>query len=328
MSANIAKTVDGRDAVMMVGTPAWHGLGQVLSEPQTSHEAMKQAGLDWTVEKRGLVAEKDQAPVNGFLGLQRSDTKEIISVVGDRYRPIQNSDAFSFMDSIVGGKHAMYHTAGALGMGERVWMLAKLPGTLTVKGVDGDQVEKFLILVNSHDGTSSLRCFFSGVRIVCQNTLNMALGDAKDGIAIRHTKNAMTRVDEAKKVLGIAHKFYDDFQSVIDRLASKKIGKVDSDSYLKLLLPDNRDDKKSTRRENIRAEMLRLSVEGAGNDMPGIGGTMWALYNGVTEYVDHARATRGTDDSVRAKNRLNSVWFGSGARLKQKALDLALQVST
>lgn len=329
MSANLSE-VDGKVEMFSAGKEQpWHGLGQRLENPATSEEAIREAHLDWEVKETSLVGpEADGGLAEGHKGMFRSDTKKIISVVGNRYLPIQNRDAFSFMDSLVGGKEAMYHTAGALGFGEKVWMLAKLPGTVTVKGIKGDEIEKFLLLANSHDGTSTLRALLTPIRVVCQNTLSAALSGAEGGVRIRHTKNAMSKVEEAKRVLGIATRFYDDFEGIAGKLAGYRVTEKFTDSYLKLLFPDNKDEKAATRTLNMREEVKRLSFEGPGADLPGVAGSLWGLYNGVTAWVDHSRSTRGADDLSRTQNRLTSIWFGTGAKLKEKALNLAVDLAT
>jgi phage/plasmid-like protein (TIGR03299 family) len=234
---------------------------------------------------------------------------------------------FAVLDEVVQSDGLRYHTAGALGRGERVWMLAKLPGEIRVKGGD-DVIDKFLLLSNSHDGSSSLRVLFTSVRVVCQNTLNLALNRGQgQGVSISHKGDLASKVKHAREVLGLAHKVYEDAESKIDLLASHAMNAVELDGYFKTLVPDPIDGD-PTRARNIRLELHRLFEEGKGQDIPGIRFTTWAAVNAVTEFVDHHRGTRGTDSLDRSRQQLQSAWFGQGAAMKSKAWNLALGIAT
>jgi phage/plasmid-like protein (TIGR03299 family) len=309
MSHNIN---EGR--IFYVGEKPWHGIGQELANPATAKEAIEAARLDYQV---GLVEIQTVGgiPIIGKRATVRRDTKTALGVVGEDYRIVQNVEAFGFFDTIVGEGQAIYHTAGALGQGERIWILAKLPKEMVV--AKGDVVEKYLILTNSHDGKSSLRMYFSPVRVVCQNTLTMSLSDAGDGIAIRHTGNIKAKVDEARRVLGIAVKFYDKVEEVIQALASFKIDPKMVDKYFEELIFGEGKDKESTRLKNQKTDLLTLFESGRGNQLAGVRHSAWAAYNAVTEYVDHSRTVKGLKQDP--TNRLKSIWFGSGAQVKARA---------
>lgn len=181
---------------------AWHGLGTIIEDYPTSAEAIKHAGLNYTVEKRPLFTldngylnkddeiEHSEIEVPDFYATIRTDTQEVLGVVGKDYHIIQNVDAFSFFDSIVGGKEGiLYETAGALGKGERIFITAKLPEYIKVGRAD--LIEQFLFLTTSHDGYGSITASFTPIRICCQNTLNAALGNRatalKSAIPPMHT---------------------------------------------------------------------------------------------------------------------------------------------
>jgi phage/plasmid-like protein (TIGR03299 family) len=205
-------------------------------------------------------------------------------------------------------------------------MLAKLPGSIRVNGSE-DITEKFLLLHNSHDGSSCLRVHFTPVRVVCQNTLSIAERNGRgQGISIRHRGELETKIQEAQRVLGLADKFYDDLQPKIDLLANYFPTQDQLQQFFSTLYPDPVDGI-STRAQNVRTELFRLFEDGIGQDIPGIRGTAWAALHAVTEYVDHRRTTRGQTELDRASKRLQSLWFGSGARLKQQAWDLALAMA-
>jgi phage/plasmid-like protein (TIGR03299 family) len=318
-------TVNGRTAMMYVGEVPWHGLGQRLDTPATAREAIVAAGLDYDVVLADLTTTAG-VPVTQKRGVVRTDTNEVLGVVGTNYVPIQNRESFAFLDSIVAGGDLRYHTAGALRRGEKIWLLAKLPGQIRVRFSD-DISEKYLLLSNSHDGSSCLRVFFTSVRVVCANTLAMADRDGSgEGIAIRHQGNLPSKVRQAQEVLGIAHRFFDDLEGQFDLMARHYPNYSQVSAYYKALVPDPEDGSPS-RAQNTRDDLFRLFETGKGQDIPQIRGTTWAAFNAVTEYVDHLRPTRAKTPFDRAANRLESSWFGSGARLKEQAFQLAVEMA-
>ena len=318
---------NGKAAMFYSGERPWHGLGTQLDKPATAAEAIVAASLDWQVEPR-FMQTVDGDNVEDFRAIIRLDTGDCLGVVGRGYAAIQNAQAFGFFDAVVGSGGAHYHTAGALGKGQQVWMLAQLPGILRVQRTD-DTTEKFLLLANSHDGTSSLRMFFTPIRVVCQNTLNVALRSSghQQGVSIRHTGDIESKVQEAQRALGLAIRYYDDLEGLVNKLASVRIRSNTVARYFESIVPDNPDALTHTRTENIRAAMLRNFDEGRGNQLPGIRGTLWAALNAVTEYVDHQRSTTGETDIEVRGNRLASQWFGSGARMKAKAWNEAITLA-
>ena len=318
-------TTNGRTAMMYSGEVPWHRLGTRLDEPATANEAIEAAGLGYEVELTRLVTVND-IPVPDKLAVVREDSKAILGIVGNTYRPVQNRECFGFLDALVADGSLRYHTAGAVGKGERVWMLAKLPEDIRVKNSD-DITEKFLLLSNSHDGTSSLRVFFTPIRVVCANTLAIAERNGRgQGVVIVHKGDLSIKIQQAQEVLGLAKSFYDDVELRINRLASHYPSLRQLEEYFKLVYPDSPDGE-STRTKNVRQELHRLFEEGIGHKMPAIRHTTWTALNAVTEYVDHYRSTRGKTSIERASNRLDSAWFGSGARLKERAWELALQMA-
>ena len=199
--------------MMYVGGVPWHGLGTVLDKPATAEEAIQAARLDWQVKKLPLYASEGDGsllrlPVPDKYAVARENSFDVLGVVGSSYTPVQNREAFAFFDPIVGKQAAIYHTAGALGKGERVWILAKLPDSIRVVG--DDITDKFLLLTNSHDGTSSLQVKFTPVRVVCQNTLSLAINQGGAGIKISHHTDIHQRLKAAEKMLGIVHHQFDE----------------------------------------------------------------------------------------------------------------------
>jgi len=324
MAHNLA-TTNGKIAMAYWGETPWHKLGTKLDQPATAAQAIEAARLNYQVDLVQLFTEDDR-PVPNRKAVFRTDSRQVLGTVGPSYVPLQNVECFSFLDAVVADGGLRYHTAGALGQGERIWLLAKLPGHIRVKNSD-DITDKFLLLNTAHDGTSSLRCHFTPIRVVCQNTLAVAERNGRgQGISITHKGDLAAKVREAQKVLGLATKFYDDIQTKIDRLANFYPTPAQVGDFFRTLYPDQ-PDAQNKRAQNVRAELLQLFEQGMGQDIPGIRHSAWAALHAVTEYVDHLRPTRGRSDLERASRRLQSQWFGSGARLKARAWDLALAMA-
>ena len=328
MSANINE-VNGKAAMFFTGEVPWHGLGQKLPAVATAAEAIAAAGLDWKVTKEAIFL-KDGTRIPRQYATVRSDTKQALGVVGEVYNPLQNKEAFSFFDAIVGTKEAIYHTAGALGDGERIWLLAKLPGYIRIIG--DDVAEKYLLLTNTHNGTTTADVLFTPTRVVCQNTLNIALSDGVRRQKVRHTKKLGLKVADVRRGLGIINERFEQFELQARALTGIKFNQEALDNYFKAigLLPSTDAElaNQSTRAKNIIEEVSARFVKGKGNDLPGVKGTAWAAFNAVAEYVDYARTTRGGGDDLqeRLSSRASSLLFGSGAILKQKAWDAAMDL--
>lgn len=311
--------------MMYTGEVPWHRLGTELEEPATAREAIEASGLDFRVELKPLET-TDGTAVPQRKGVVRDDTGDVLGVVGNSYVPVQNHQAFGFLDAVVAEGGLRYHTAGALGKGERIWMLAKLPSHIRVNGSE-DVVDKFLLLSNTHDGSTALRVYFTPIRVVCQNTLNLAERDGMgQGIAIMHKGDLHSKIREAQRVLGLAERFYDDAESKIDFLAQHHPTKAQLQDYFEALYPD-REDVGNARAKKVRETLNRIFETGIGLDMPGIQGTTWAAYNAVTEWVDHHRPTRSSNPLERASRRLDSSWFGTGAKVKAQAWNLAIDMA-
>jgi len=306
------------ESMFYYGEVPWHGLGTSLENPATAYEAIRASGLDWKVEKTPIYLHNRQQVPDHFavVRMKAGRIEKVLGVVGRNYVPIQNQEAFSFFDSVVGRGQAIYHTAGSLSGGKRVWILAKLPGEVRVLSTD-DIIDKYLLLVNSHDGTITLKMFFTPVRVVCMNTLNLALAESRKGISIKHSGKIDSKIRKAQEVLGLGIRYYDDFGQVANKLASKMVNTNWLEQYLKSLIPDE-PEKNNKRREQVRENIQFLFEYGKGADMPGIRGTAWMAVNAVAQYVDYFKKARTQD------TRLDSVWFGQGAEMKQKAFELAL----
>ena len=318
-------TTNGKTAMAYFGETPWHQLGTKLDEPATAAEAIAAAGLDYQAELT-LIQTAGGTAVPQRRAIVRSDTQEVIGVVGKSYVPVQNRQAFGFLDSLVADGQLRYHTAGALGKGERVWMLAKLPSEISVKGSE-DITEQYLLLSNSHDGSSSLRIFFTPVRVVCATTLGAAERRGRcQGVSIVHRGDLDAKVSEAQSILGLATRFYAGMQEKMDSLASYRPSRTQVEEYFAKLYPDQMDSA-NRRSSNIRSKLIVLFEHGRGQNIPETRLSMWSAFNAVTEYVDHHRSTRGRNEVDRVSRRMESAWFGSGAQLKAKAWEAALALA-
>lgn len=297
------------------GEEPWHKLGKKVDHLLTSAEAIEAAGLNYTVDKQPVFL-ADGTEIKDQYATVRTDTKQPLGIVGSKYTVLQNKDAFSFFDAVVSVKEAMYETAGALGLGERIWLLAKLPGY--IKTVGEDITEKYLLLTNTHDGSGSVQVMLTPIRVVCQNTLNIGMSRGSNKSKIRHTFNMGMKVEEVRKTLGLINQQFTILEEATQKLAMVDLTNEALESYIKKtgLIPNG--EEMSTRAKNIMDEVSALFVNGKGADLPGAKGTAWGAFNAIVEYVDYKR---GGEDM---EKRTNSLLFGSGANIKQKAFDEAL----
>jgi phage/plasmid-like protein (TIGR03299 family) len=291
----------------------WHNLGIELNHPKTARDAIAMAGLNYTVMRKPRkvnpgVKEYTYATV-------RTDTDEVLGFVDVNCQPIQNIDAFTLFDALVAQDEAIYETAGVLGKGELVWIMARLQGYIKVHG--NDIVNKYLLLTNSHDGSSSVRAKLTPIRAVCNNTLTSALQGAGE-VPINHPVNAGQDWEQAAAILGLSISLYDKLDLIFNSMANKKITEVELRNYVQALVPDNEEQENTARTEKIRDSVLQLHDEGPGAKLAR--GTVWGAFNSVAEYTDHMMST---EDSA---TRLDSIWFGRGEQLKSKAFRLAQQM--
>ena len=308
---------NGRTSMMYVGDAPWHKLGTRLEKPATAAEAIEAGGLGFTVEKIPMKTEIHGLSVPRYFATVRTDTLDVLGVVGSRYVPIQNKDAFTTFDVLVGEGEAIYHTAGVLGKGERIWLLAKLPDYIRVNG--DDIVEKFLLLSNSHDGKAAVRMKLTPIRVVCENTLALALSGAEQEVRIQHTAQAHTKLKEAHEILGLTNKLYAELDQIFKGMSKKKVEGTMLVHYVKTIFPRIPNAQNQSRMKTVHDRVFELAESGRGADKAR--GTLWGAYNAVTEFVDHCRQAK-TNESV----RLRSIWFGSGERIKKQAFKVAVSM--
>ena len=311
---------NGQASMFYVEETPWHGLGTRLDRPATAKEAIQAANLDWTVTKTPVFTHLGgkSLVVPDTFAIVRDDPlhSPVLGVVSKDYTPLQNSEAFGFFDPIVGESGAVYHTAGALGNGERIWLLAKLPDPLRIVG--DDVADKYLLLANSHDGKGSVQVKFTSVRVVCQNTLTLAMHGGET-FRIVHTQDVKHRLKEAGKLLANIRTRYATMEEALQAMAKVQMNESRLTGYLaEVFQPsDPTDEAASIRAERSRNWSGYFFDQGRGNRLPGVTGTFWAAFNGVSEWLDH-RKTRQNPGQ-----RLNSLSFGDNYRVKAKAFALA-----
>lgn len=304
------------ESMAYFGELPWHRQGTRLNQAATAAQAISAAGLDWEVQKQPLFTGPDRSVrMKDWFAVCRTDrlaepTGGQLGVVGPHFEPLQNRDAFSFLDPVVGAGGAVFHTAGALRGGRQVWMLAKLPGEIRVVG--DDIAEKYLLLANGHDGSMAVRILFTPIRVVCQNTLNLALRSNK-GLAIRHYPDVAARVRAASELMGIAGRAFDRAGIVMQRMAAVSMLGDRLGQYLNCVIPLAGEGPALARSQAKHTRLTDLFHTGLGNDMPGVRGSLWAAYNAVTQWVDRESFTKRTREPLR------SIWFGDGATIKQRA---------
>ena len=305
------------ETMFYTGATPWHGLGEKLEQAPTISEAIEDSGLNWEVGTKDLVT-TDGYDVPARATYRKSDNS-ILGVVGPRYVPLQNKDAFEWFQPFVDAGECSLHTGGSLSNGQKVWVLAQLnrdPSEI----VSGDEVQKFILLSNSHDGTTAIRVGYTPIRVVCVNTLAFAHSHKESNLLrIRHTRSSKTALDNVRDIMDNINAQFEATAEQYRFLASRDFNQADVQKYVKVLLGI---DKKApedikTRTQNILTEIL-ATIEGPKQSLPGVRGTWWAAYNGFNEYLNY---TKGRNTN----NRLESLWFGQNGTDNNKALQLATE---
>lgn len=318
------------ETAFYTATPAWHRVGTVVQNAPTTREALTLAGLDWVVEEHDLHLADDPQPIEISKALVRSTDRKILSVVGSGYRPLQNHEAFQWFDPIVESGMATMEAAGSLKGGRRVWILAKITNGEN-EVVKNDPVLPYLCLYNGHDGMLASRVMLTPIRVVCWNTATMALGAAEkthNVVKALHHRNVVAKMDELRDVITVAHQQHVDTIEAFRILAKRQMAEAEMRRFFESVFRGMPEDeiganaeKELKRRTKIVDRVMEIHDTGMGSDIPGVRGTLWGGVSAVSEFLQHHR---GRND----ENRLDSVWFGDGARTNRKAVSLAVKMAT
>ena len=308
------------ESMFYTGATPWHGLGEKLESAPTISEAIEASGLDWEVGTKDLVT-KDFQEVPAKATYRKSDNA-ILGVVGPRYVPLQNREAFDWFQPFIDNGECSLHTGGSLSDGQKVWVLAQLnrdPSEI----VPGDEVQKFILLSNSHDGTTSIRVGYTPIRVVCVNTLAAAhQKGVSQMLRIRHTASSKVNLDNVRDIMDNINMQFEATAEQFRFLASKNFNQHDVRKYVKVLLGCDKthdDDLKTRTRNTIRKVMT--TIEGPKQDMPGVRGTWWAAYNGFNEYLNYEKGRSNN-------NRMEILWFGQAGASNMQALNLATEMAS
>lgn len=282
MAANV-------ETMFSVREKPWHGLGKVVMEAPTSAEALHLAGLDWNVVQEPIYTEFNE-PVEGYKANVRDSDRKVLGVVSDRYKVVQNVDAFSFTDELI-GKGVRYETAGSLQEGKKVWLLARLPREYIIAG---ERISPYLVFSNTHDGSGSVKVAVTPVRVVCNNTLNLALDKASRSFSMIHTGNIQDKIQEARDTLFMAEEYMDCLGAEFEQLRRQKMTDVQVKEYINLLLPMEKEytQLQSKNIIRLREDMMKRYYDAP--DLQTVGNNAYRFINAVSDFATHANPLRRT----------------------------------
>lgn len=332
MAHEIDFTTQAQGSAMFAYKPAWHGFGTVVSEAQTSVDALRIAGLDWTVALTDLAAimpDGSHQPIDTHRATMRTDTGAALGAVGLRYQPLQNRDAFAWMDEVVGESLAIWETCGSLRGGRDVWMLAKLPGNLEV--CDRDVLDKYVLITNNHAGTGAVRLFPTSVRVVCANTLRLAISEVDTnksdaglplGLKLFHTAGSLgKRVQKARELLGVIGKSHDEFAQAARSMLAKSLNTQQVSDYFGGLVENRSDRNRGKVLTQLWDRFALPTNEG------GYKSNVWTAYNAASEWADHELRVTGKGEK-RMERKFRSCLFGSAHSFKERAWAAACEMAT
>jgi phage/plasmid-like protein (TIGR03299 family) len=318
MSHELTINAEGKADMFYRGEAPWHKLGTEVKNAPTIAEAIKLAGLDWKVEVQPTYL-KDGSRALGS-NTVRMDNGYKLGRVGDEYKPLQNSEALNFFQPFIDSGAATLETAGSLKGGKRIFILAQTTlAEQVIVAKSADVVRMYVLVSNGHDGTLAIRVGFTPIRVVCENTLEMAHHDGSSKlIRIRHTGDPQAALLAVQETMNLAKAEFEATAEQYRNLARHEISPKDLETFVRVTF-DLKAAEDAKRTSTVLEKVTNLFEHGRGNDLPGVKGTFWAAYNAAAEYVQYERGK--TDDS-----RLDSTWFGTGAGLNRTAFLNAVEM--
>jgi len=324
MAANIEQFEDGTAAFFSNREVAWHKLGTVTDKALNAEDALKTAQLDSIVKvsEESIYTKVDGKEIGlpkKFLTYRDHPKKGLsaLGVVGTRYTPIQNLEAFEFLNHIADETGAAFETAGSLGNGARVFMTMKFPESMALAGGQ-DVIDNYIMAVNSHDGSSAFIVAVTPIRAVCTNTVRLALAQAKSKISLKHTAGATQKVQQARETLGVVFAYQAAFEAEVEAMLSIKVTDAQYKKFVEAVIPEPKKKDPSDRQlnsvEKKRGELMALWNAPTQQN---VAGTAWAAYNAVAEWADWVKPIRGAEgkEDLRSERML----FGGAEKLKARA---------
>jgi phage/plasmid-like protein (TIGR03299 family) len=282
MAANV-------ETMFSVREKPWHGLGTIVAEAPASAEALKLAGLDWKVVQAPIYTGRGEE-VAGYKVNLRDTDRQVLGVVTDRYKVIQNKEAFAFTDKLLDAG-VRYETAGSLQEGRKVWLLARLPREFIIAG---ERISPYLVLSNTHDGSGAVRVCITPIRVVCNNTLNLALNTASRSFSMIHTGDIRGKVAEAKETLFMADKYMENLGREFEKLRKQKVSEQQVREYIETLIPTE-PGASVIQMKNVKK--LREDMRSRYYDAPDLSDTGHNAYrfiNAVSDFATHGEPLRKT----------------------------------
>lgn len=331
MAHELEIMANGEARMMYAGKAPWHGLGTAVQREVTWDAAMKLAGLDnWNVQLvpvQAVMPDGSLQTIDNAKAIVRGMDGSVFATVTDSYQTIQNEEAGAFLEAMVGEGLAMFHTAGSLFGGRKVFASCKLPGSIQV---GPDQVDKYLVAMWSHDTTLALHIKWTPIRVVCWNTASAAFQirggrvKATDCMTIYHTKNWKDCLGQAREILNVTNIYYQRLEECFQKLVATPFRDCDFTKFVGKVYPDEEkpDGKGRIDRSKVRDEIKLIYQTGIGLDHPDVKNTRWAAYNAITEYIDHHKKYYEGKYGTEADMRMNAVIWGGGAQVKKQALEL------
>ncbi len=282
MAANV-------ESMFYVRETPWHGLGTRVNEAPASKEALTAAGLDWSVLQEPIYTETEEL-ISGYKANVRDRDRQVLGVVTDRYKVIQNTEAFAFTDSLL-GEGVRYETAGSLMGGRKVWLLAHMPHEYIISG---ERISPYLLFSNAHDGSGAIKIALTPVRVVCNNTLNLALSTAKRSWSMMHTGDIRGKIKEAEDTLFRAESYMDELGKEFENLRTKKLTDKKVMEYIEILLPieDGSTPQQVRNMKRLREDMKIRYFDAP--DLQHVGKNAYRFVNAVSDFATHAQPLRKT----------------------------------
>jgi phage/plasmid-like protein (TIGR03299 family) len=281
MAANV-------ETMFSVREKPWHGLGTIVADAPKSEEALRLAGLDWKVEQMPIYT--PHGKVDGYKANVRSTDRQVLGVVTDRYKVIQNTEAFAFTDELLGAG-VRYETAGSLQGGKKIWLLARMPREFIIAG---ERISPYLVFSNTHDGSGAVRVAVTPIRVVCNNTLNLALNTAARSFSMVHTGDIRGKISEAKQTLFMADKYMENLGREFEKLRKQKITDQQVKEYIEILLPLEKDASLTTAKNTKRLREDLATRYYDAPDLKNVGNNAYRFINAVSDFATHASPIRRT----------------------------------